>query len=232
MGFFPLFLDITDRKCVVIGGGAAAWRIALLLADRMAKVIVISPESESGGGSYSPSDRIRYENRRYRDGDLEGAALAFDTRGDPSLTAQISAEAHRLGVPLNVADAPELCDFIMPAIIRRGDFQLAISTSGASPATARILRQELEAQIGPEYGPLLEMMRLVRAFLKDTEPEPAKRSAIMGDIVRELRDSLRRTDPESVEKVMRKRLGIGIKELGERAGAGTAGVSVRNDVSK
>ena len=142
--YYPVFLDIRDRRCVVIGGGDIGEEKVVRLLDYGAKVVVVSPEINDTLGDAVDSDRLTWVQRGYQPGDLEGAFIAIvaDTSDRP-INQAVYDEAKDRNVPLNVADVTHLCTWIAPAIVRRGEVIVAASTGGASPALARKLREEL-----------------------------------------------------------------------------------------
>ncbi len=137
MVFYPVFLDLRGRLCVVIGGGPVAVRKARGLLEAGARVRLISPD-------LAEPLAVEWKRRRYRRGDLRGATLAFTATNDRAVNARVRDEANAARIPINVADAPEECDFLVPARLRRNGFSLAISTEGRSPRQAKQLRQDLE----------------------------------------------------------------------------------------
>ena len=142
--YYPVFLDIRGRRCVVIGGGALGEEKVERLVDYGANTVVIAPELTDKLQSMSSRGEIEWIDRGYRAGDLEGAFIAIvaDT-SDSSVNTAVSAEAQERNVPLNVNDVTQLCTWIAPAVVRRGDVIVAASTGGASPALARKFREEL-----------------------------------------------------------------------------------------
>lgn len=162
--YYPVFLDLRGKPCVVVGGGKVAERKALSLLRSGAKLKVISPaltprlEKERDRGS------LRHLKRKFRGGDLKGAFLVIAATDDARENAAIAE--HR-DLMVNVADQPELCNFIVPSTVRRGPLAIAISTSGASPAMARAIRRDIEALYGKAFGTYLR--RLVRARRKALE---------------------------------------------------------------
>ncbi len=176
IGYPVVLTSLGERRCVVVGGGAVAARKVRSLIAVGARPVVISPmfcaelEALSEAGSISP---IR---RPYRPGDLEGAALVIAATGERAVNSAISHEAQRLGAPVNVVDDPALCTFIVPAILRRGDLTIAISTGGESPALARHLREMLENVLDPAYGDLLAVLAALRPRLRQQlSPEAQRR---------------------------------------------------------
>jgi siroheme synthase-like protein len=160
-----VFLRLDGRRCVVVGGDATAERKARACLDAGAAVTVIALEPTAGLQDLHACGRIACERRRYRDGDLEGATLAYACERDPAVVAALRAEAERAHVLLNVPDVPEACTFFAPAVVGRGDLQVAIGTGGSSPGLAARLRRDLEARLGPEYTPYVAILEAVRTRL-------------------------------------------------------------------
>jgi len=142
--YYPIFLDIRDRRCVVIGGGDLGKEKVDRLLEFGAKVVVVSTQISSDLVQTVDNDKLAWVQRSYRYGDLEGAfiALVVDT-SDTSINQSVYKEAKERNIPLNVADVTHLCTWITPAIVKRGDVIVAASTGGASPALARKMREEL-----------------------------------------------------------------------------------------
>lgn len=174
MGFYPIVFDVTDRPCLVIGGGEIAFRKIEALADAGARVSVISPEIDPRIEAIDGIDIIR---RRFQPGDTSGFALVFAATNNRDVNIDISKEAGERGVPINVVDDPELCSFIVPSVVHRGDLMIAVTTSGKSPTLSKRLRRKLEDVIGPEYGPYVVLLGEMRERVKslyNTQPEREK----------------------------------------------------------
>jgi precorrin-2 dehydrogenase/sirohydrochlorin ferrochelatase len=155
---YPIFLNLSGRRCVVVGGGAVASRKVGKLLQAGAEVVVVSPEvlPELAGMD------VQIQNRAYEYGDLEGANLAFTATGSREVNAAVAREAKERGVPINVADRPSEGDFAVPSTLRRGGLQVAVSTGGASPTLARRIRGELEEAFEPEWAAVVEEFDTVR----------------------------------------------------------------------
>jgi len=138
MVFYPIFLDLRDKPVVVVGGGKVAVRKAKGLLEAGAKVTLISPDLVE-------DLPVFWKKRRYRKGDLRGAVLAFAATDQRGVNGRVAEEGKSLGVFVNIADALEECDFIVPARVCRGSLQVAVSTGGESPGLARDLRKQLES---------------------------------------------------------------------------------------
>jgi precorrin-2 dehydrogenase/sirohydrochlorin ferrochelatase len=167
MGFYPIFVDLDRRRCVVIGGGAVAQRRieGLLAAD--ATVTVVSPVITDALVKLVTQGALRHIARAYEPGDLAGCNLAFVAMDDREVNQAIFAEALLRGIWINSADDPENCDFILPAVVRRGELSVAICTGGASPATTRAIREELETYLTADYTRLVQIAGEVRAKLRE-----------------------------------------------------------------
>jgi precorrin-2 dehydrogenase/sirohydrochlorin ferrochelatase len=203
MKFYPVFMRVAGRPCLVVGGGDVAARKVddLLRAD--AVVTVVSPVVVSAIAAHARCARLRHHARCYRATDLTGAFLVYAATGDEALHNQIAAEARAAGVLLNVVDRPHLCDFITPAIMERGDLIIATSTSGASPALARRIRMRLERLFGPEYAVALRVLGALRARLTRDAVAPAERTRILHSIVDSpLIDHLRSGERAAVDRLL------------------------------
>lgn len=166
MGYYPVFLEMTDRPCVVVGGGAVAERKAEGLLAAGAQVTVVSPELTPALAALKQEGRLRHVARAYREGDLEGYEVAVVATDDGSVNAAVAREGRERGVWVNAVDDPPNCDFIIPSVIRRGDVVIAVSTGGASPALARRLREELEAFLEEDNAALAKLLHDVRQELR------------------------------------------------------------------
>ena len=162
---YPIFLDLSGRRCMVIGGGEVADRKARKLLQARARVVVVSPEI----GAELESVAVEIHRRPYREGDLEGAYLAFAATDSREVNAAVAREAKGRGVPVNVADNPLEGDFALPATLRRGRLQVAVSTGGASPTLARRIREELEDAFGPEWAGIVEELDAARRNAQEVE---------------------------------------------------------------
>lgn len=167
---YPVFLDLQGRRCVVIGGGAIAQRKVAGLLRFGAEVTLISPSVTKPLGSLAARGRVRHLARTFRAGDLAGAWLVYAATDDASVNERVWREAALRRIFVNAVDQPARCSFIAPSIARRGELIVAVSTGGASPTVAKRLRRQLQATIGPEYGPLLRFLRGLRAVAKQRLP--------------------------------------------------------------
>jgi precorrin-2 dehydrogenase / sirohydrochlorin ferrochelatase len=170
MGYYAAFLDVGDRCCLVVGGGAPAEEKVRGLLDSDARVIVCSGATDSGISAgleeLAAEGRIELRRRDFEASDLEGCVLVIDASGDDKSGVRVAAAARERGVLVNVLDRPALCDFIAPALVRRGPLQVAISTAGRSPFMASHVRKLAEGWVGPEWGELVELVGELRDRLR------------------------------------------------------------------
>ncbi len=175
MGYYPVFLDLTDQRCVVIGGGEVAEGKVEGLLKAGARVTVIAPEVTPRLAEWIARGEVDYVPRAYRPGDLRGARLVISATDDPAVNRAVWAEAEAHGILVNVVDDPPRCRFIAPAVVRQGDLIIAISTSGKAPALAVRLRQWLERVLGPEYARFLDLVGPLREPLLRRYPDLEER---------------------------------------------------------
>ncbi len=169
MKYYPIFLTVKDRRCLVAGGGRIGARKAKTLVSAGASVTVVSPEFCE---ALTAVPGIQKKKRSFEPADLDGIFLVYAATADPAVNQRILAEARKAGVLCNSADAPDEGDFILPAVMTRGDLVFAVSTSGASPALARKIRMDLMQRYGPEYDEFLGLMRAVRKKLLASGHDP------------------------------------------------------------
>jgi uroporphyrin-III C-methyltransferase / precorrin-2 dehydrogenase / sirohydrochlorin ferrochelatase len=148
---FPMFLKLDGRRCLVVGAGKVAEGKIRSLLQAGASVRVVAPEAVLQVRKWALAGTIEWKARGFEPRDLDGVFLVIAATSSPVLNAQVFAEAGKKNVLCNSVDDPEHCDFYYPAVVNRGDLQIAISTNGRSPALAQRLRKELEEQFGPEY---------------------------------------------------------------------------------
>ena len=160
--YYPIFLKLTGRRCVVFGGGPVAEGKLSKLIESGASVTVVSPRVTAIIEDLAQTGTLQWIPRVYSNGDLEGAHLAIAATDDRQVNQQIAKEAEHLGVILNVVDDPDLCGFIAPSVVERGPVTLAISTGGASPALARRLREALTDTPALEWADLAPVLSRAR----------------------------------------------------------------------
>lgn len=183
MDYLPLFTDVRNRRCVVVGGGSIALRKASLLSRAGAKVFVIAPRIQvelvqlverSGGDAFK---------REYQNNDLDNTALVIAATDDEQVNAQVSRDAQARHIPVNVVDNPALCSVILPSIIDRSPLMVAIGSGGQSPVLARQLRAKLESTIPSAYGRLAELVGKFRAAAANRFPNIDERRRFWEEVV-------------------------------------------------
>ncbi len=183
MRYYPAMLDIVDRNCVVIGGGAVGARKVKTLVECGAKVTVVSLEVTPSVDALAQEGKIVLHQRGYESHDLDKAFLVIGATDDENLNARISQDANERNLLCNIADRPQVCNFILPSIVRQKDLIIAVSTCGKSPAFAKHMRKELECQFGPEYGILLDLMGAVRKKLLAQAHAPEEHKPLFNQLI-------------------------------------------------
>jgi len=215
MAYVPILLEVTGRRCLVVGGGEVAARKVRSLLEGGADVTVVSPSLIDELRDLARDRRVHHLNRAYEKGDMTDATLVYAASDDAELHRRLHEEAHERGIPINVADVPELCTFIAPAVVSRGSLTIAVSTEGASPAMARRIRERLERLFGPEYGLALEVLRVARNHLKANEPDIGIRARKLTALAAaHIPEYLRKGDIDAVEEILRREIGIGLDASG------------------
>ena len=164
--YYPVFLDLSDQPCLVVGGGPVAEGKVVGLLAAGARVTVVSPTVTARLAGWAAEGRLLHLAREYRAGDVEGRRLALVATDEAAVTRAVVAEGRARSVWVNAADEPARCDFILPAVIRRGRLVVAVSTGGASPAAARAIREELEGYLTEEHAALVELAAEAREDLR------------------------------------------------------------------
>jgi uroporphyrin-III C-methyltransferase/precorrin-2 dehydrogenase/sirohydrochlorin ferrochelatase len=175
MDYFPIFLDLKSKRCVVVGGGAVAERKTASLLKAGADVILIAPKLTASLTSWRDAQQLTHRDRGFNDDDVNGAYLVIAATNETEVNRRIAELAKRQQIPVNVADNPELCSFIVPSIIDRSPVIAAISTGGSSPVLARLIRSRIESIIPAGYGRLAELCSQFRERVKQTFKNPADR---------------------------------------------------------
>jgi len=167
--FYIACLKLTGRRCVVIGGGEIGLEKVEGLLACDGEVMLVAPEAEPALAEYARERSIAWERRAYAGaGDLEGAFMAIAATDDTDVNIAVFEDAERRAMLVNVVDVPPLCNFILPAIVRMSPLAIAISTAGASPALAKRMKREIEAQFGEPYAQLAVLLGEVRGWAKGT----------------------------------------------------------------
>ena len=210
--FYPMFVDLEGRRCLVVGGGPVATEKVEKLLLPGAVVRLVTPELTPGLEELVASGDVAELRRRpYEPEDLEGCFLVIAATNLDAINRMVWQDAEAMNLLCNVVDVPPLCNFIVPSIVRRGELALAISTGGASPVVAKHIRRELEEAYGPEWEALVDLLRDVRDELKARYPDmPSRRDAVERlmetDVVRRLADG----DDAGARDLARRVLEIGV----------------------
>jgi len=175
MDFFPVFLDLKKQPCLVVGGGGVAERKAASLLKSGADVLLVAPRLTRSLSDWRDAGRLRHRAREFEADDLIGTSLVIAATDDEAVNRRIAELAKARRLPVNVVDRPELCSFIVPSVIDRSPVVVAISTGGASPVLARLIRARLESLIPAGYGRLAELCARFRQRVKETFKRPADR---------------------------------------------------------
>lgn len=188
--YFPLFLDISKKRVLVVGGGRVAERKVRTLLKFKAKIKVISPEVTKGLERIKDKDLIELERKNYEENDLLGVDLVISATNNRMLNKKVSSDAKKMGIYANIVDDPELCDFIMPSIVKRGPLILAISTSGKAPLFSKKLRKDLEKMISKEYikylSKILRLRREIQKKVKEKKLRERMLKAILNFDIKDL----------------------------------------------
>lgn len=166
--YFPAFLDLRGRRCLVVGGGAIGERKVRDLLACGAAVTLVSPTLTEALAALVSEGRLRHRARAFRRGDVRGCALVIAATGVDAVDTLVAEAARRGHTLLNVVDRPMQCDFILPSVLRRGELQIAVSTGGRSPALAREIRKRLEPLFAPDYGDVVEQVGEARRQARAT----------------------------------------------------------------
>ena len=212
MKYYPIHLDIKNRNCLIVGGGAVGTRKVNTLLECGAHVTVISPDPTPHLTQLASKGSITLKKRAYRSDDLAGMFLVIGATDDETLNLQISEDAERAQILCNIADRPEVCNFILPSIVRQGDLVITISTSGKSPALAKHLRQKLETQFGREYADFLALMGAIRQKLLSQAHEPEAHKALFNQLIdSDLIQLMQAGKTKEINSLLYKILGKGYK---------------------
>ncbi|BBO17838.1 siroheme synthase [Candidatus Brocadia pituitae] len=200
--YYPIFLNIQGKKCVVVGGGNVAWRKVCSLKEAGAKVTVVSPDFCPELEGETGVERIQ---QKYDTAILKGAALVIASTDDGVVNKKVYRDAIESGILVNVVDKPELCSFIVPASVMRGNLCISISTGGASPALARNIRENLEQHFGEEYDEFTKLLSEMRQKMLSE----IKNESIRRDILQRI------AEPDILEIIKQKGVPEAKKKIGE-----------------
>jgi siroheme synthase-like protein len=209
MDYYPIYLNLQQRLCVVVGGGKIAQGKVDGLLAAAARVRVVAPVLTPALDGLAAGRKIEHLARDYHPGDLAEAFLAISATDDPAVNALVWQEANTRNVLVNVVDDTPHCNFIAPAILRQGDLAIAISTSGKAPTLAVRLREQIARLIGPEHARFLELAGSLRERLARQIPSFAERRALWYQLVdSDVLDLLRRGDEDQARQRITEIMGV------------------------
>jgi uroporphyrin-III C-methyltransferase/precorrin-2 dehydrogenase/sirohydrochlorin ferrochelatase len=201
MDYFPIFISLKDRPCLIVGAGAVAARKIELLCKAGAKITVLAPEIGAAVRAMEVQQALRVLQKSFATTDADGYALIVSSTDSPKVNRSVAAAARERHIPVNVVDTPELCDFIFPAIIDRSPLVAAVSSGGASPVLARLLRSKIESLIPAHYGRLAQLAEKFRTEVKQQLADVGKRrifwEQVLGGSIAELVFSGQQTAAET-----------------------------------
>ena len=222
MRYYPVNLDIENRDCLVVGGGRVGTRKVSALLDCGARVTLVSPEATPALKAMAETGRIVWRQQPYTEKDMEGMFLVIGATNDEPLNRRVHADAEGRNQLCNIADRPEICNFILPAVVRRGDLIIAVSTSGKSPAFAKRLRKSLEKQFGPEYDTFLRLMGAIRGRLLARAHAPEAHKPLFEQLIDGgLVDLIRMSRTAEIDALLARTLGEGFTYADLTAEAGS-----------
>ncbi len=209
MRYYPIGLDISGRRCLVIGGGEVGQRKAERLLECGARVSVVGKKLTPALAGLRKKGAIEHIPGDYEQKQLNGAFLVIGATDDPVINERIFLDARRQGVLANIVDDPDRCDFILPALCRQGDLVITVATGGKSPALAKKLRQDLEERYGPEYEVLLKIMGEIRgAIIGRGEGSDENRKVFEALVDSDILDHIRKADWREVKAIVKRLAGV------------------------
>lgn len=212
MRYYPVNLDILNRKCLVVGGGSVSTRKVMTLLECGAVVTVVSPDVAEELLELAEKKMIELKRRPYESSDIDGMFLVIGATDNEELNRQINKDAEHQNKLCNIADRPEVCNFILPSIVNRGNLVIAISTSGKSPAFAKKMRQDLEKEFGEEYDEFLQLMGALRKKALSEKHEPEAHKHLFEQLInRGLIDMIRNHDEERINSLLLEIFGQGYR---------------------
>lgn len=198
-GFYPVVLRLGGRRALVVGGGNVAARKAAGLLDAGARVVAVSPRFSPAFIRLVPRGAVTCIERPYRPGDTADASVVVAATDDPEVNAQVRTDARRAGVWVSVVDDPGNSDFIVPAVVRRGNFLLAMSSGGASPGLVGQLRRELDVLVPDDIGVLVTLLAKARGRIQRAVADADRRRELMTRLLTlDLLSTLRREGSDAV----------------------------------
>ena len=181
--FYPISLRISGARVLVAGAGIVAARKVARLVECGAQVLVVAPEACDGIRHLAEAGALQWQARQAASTDVVGCTLVFIATDDPDANKALARAAREAGIPANRADAPDECDFLVPAVVQRGAVTVAIDTAGTAPALGKWLRQRVEATLGPEIDTVVDWFAEMRREVLAATPDPLSRATLMRRIL-------------------------------------------------
>ena len=203
MHYYPIFLDIEQKKVVVVGGGSVAQRKVENLLEYGAHVFVVAERMSSSLRQLVEKGQVTLLGRNFKESHIDGAFLVVAATSDSLLNRKVAEAARKSGILVNVVDQPAECDFLVPSILRRGDLVIAISTSGKSPALSKKIRVALEKEFGQEYESFLGLMGTLRREILEQHLSQDKRRRLFQKLVdSEILEKIKEGDWKAISTVL------------------------------
>ena len=209
MPYFPVFLDLTDKACLVVGAGEVGRRkICRLLDYEAGRVLIVDPDPPPDLVQDMESQaRISFARRPFQPEDLQGKFLVIASTGEQTTNSLISRLCQEQGILCNIVDQPDKCNFIVPALLSRGELNIAVSTSGASPALAGRIKKELAGHYGPEYTAWLTLLRRLRPLVLEIGLSQAENKDIFQSLSdRDILETIMTGNSGALEQALQERL--------------------------
>lgn len=207
--YYPVSLDMTNKRCVIIGGGEVAERKAERLIECGAQVVIVSRSLTPLLEDRKKARKIEHIDTDYEKKTLRGAFMVIGATDRDDVNARVSQDALSLGILVNIVDDPDRCNFILPSLLQQGDLSIAVSTGGKSPALARKIREELQQQYGPEYESLLGIMGSLRKKVLAQGHASEANKAVFVDLVHsDMLQAIRDGNRDRVKKIIHDLSGI------------------------
>lgn len=189
MAVFPLFVDLREKTCIVVGGGEVASRKVEILLRFEANLIIIAPVVCSSIIVLGDQRKINILRKEYNEQDIDGAFLVVAATSSSEVNESVFRNAKKRNIPVNVVDDPEKCSFIFPSVIKRGDLSIGISTSGTYPALSKKIRKITEEIFTEEYSEILQFFSEFRLQVRKSHLDQCQRKKILKQVVDEFYDN-------------------------------------------
>ncbi len=183
MELYPVFLNLENKKCLVVGGGSVVARKISALLQCGCEIMVVSPSLTPSLQKMVDHGAISYRKGVYRQKDLDGVYLVISATDDEQLNSQVAGDCNRRNIMVNVVDDPNHCSFFVPSVIQRGALKIAISTGGKSPKLAKIIREDLETEFGLQFEEFVEFIGNMRERIIAEVDDPRSRNQILKGLV-------------------------------------------------